>query len=192
MDPPVKSSSFGVNEEGDLLAALDFLKSLKTDSQNTLAGDRIGVYGVELGAYAALLAASREPAVRVLALDSVPRDASELVNAAVRSDLGISNPFLLSMARAATRTYFLGQYHDKTSCELASALKTPQVLLLAGADNGHLRDSTVALGSCFSPAVKLEARTDLPLTGFTLASATGEQGEAYDRPVIDFFSRNLR
>jgi hypothetical protein len=75
---------------------------------------------------------------------------------------------------------------------VAASLKTPQVLLLAGADNVQLRDSTVALRSCFGPAVKLEARTDLPLTGFTLASATGEQGEAYDRPVIDFFVRNLR
>ena len=192
MDPPVKSSTFGVNEEGDLLAALDFLKGLKTPSQNNLAGDRIGVYGVELGAYAALSAASHDSAVKLLVLDSVPRDASELVNAAVKSDLGISNPLLLSLARTATRTYFLGQYADKTSCELAATLKTPQVLLLAGADNAQLRDSTVALRSCFPPAVKLEARTDLPLTGFTLASATGEQGEAYDRPVIDFFVRNLR
>lgn len=191
-EPPVKSSSFGVNEEGDLLAALDFLKSLKTPSQNTLAGDRIGVYGVELGAYAGLLAASHEPSVRVLALDSVPRDANELVNAAVKSDLGVSSPLLLSLARMATRTYFLGQYPDKTSCELAAALKTQQVLLLAGADNGQLRDSTVALRTCFPNSVKLEARTDLPLTGFTLASATGEQGEAYDRPVIDFFVRSLR
>ena len=30
------------------------------------------------------------------------------------------------------------------------------------------------------------------LTGFTLPSATGEQGEGYDRRVIDFFDRTLR
>jgi hypothetical protein len=35
-------------------------------------------------------------------------------------------------------------------------------------------------------------RTDLPLSGFSLPSATGEQGEAYDRVVIEFFARNLR
>ncbi len=192
MDPPVKSSSFGVNEGGDLLAALDFLKSLKTPSENSLVANRVGVYGVELGAYAALLAASQDPVVQVLTLDSVPRDANELVSAAVSSDLGVRSPLLLSLSRLATRTYFLGQYSDKTSCEAAAAFKTQHVLLLAGADQGPLRDSTVALRTCFPNSVKLEARTDLPLTGFTLASATGEQGEAYDRPVIDFFSRNLR
>lgn len=192
MDPPVKSSSFGVHEEGDLLAALDFLKSLQTANQNTPVPHRFGVYGVELGAYGALLAASQNPSVQVLALDSIPRDASDLVNAAVSTDLGVRSPLLLSMARAATRTYFLGQYTNKTSCEAAAAVKAPHVLLLAGADDGHLRDSTIALRTCFPNSVKLEARTDLPLTGFTLASATGEQGEAYDRPVIDFFVRNLR
>ena len=192
MDPPVRSSSFGVNEEGDLLAALDFLKALKTANQNVLVGQRFGVYGVELGAYAALLATSQEPSIQVLALDSIPRDANELVGAAVSADLGISKPFLLSIARRATRTYFLGQYTNKSSCEAAASTKAQHVLLLAGADDGYLRESTGALRPCFASGINLEAKTDLPLTGFTVASATGEQGEAYDRPVIDFFVRNLR
>jgi hypothetical protein len=71
-------------------------------------------------------------------------------------------------------------------------LKTQRILLLAGADDGPLRDSTVALQYCFQSQSNVEAKTDLPLTGFTLPSATGEQGEGYDRPVIDFFLKNLR
>ena len=42
------------------------------------------------------------------------------------------------------------------------------------------------------PATLVYARIDLPLSGFSLPSATGEQGEAYDRIVIEFFDRNLR
>jgi len=38
----------------------------------------------------------------------------------------------------------------------------------------------------------VEIRTDLPLTGLSLPSATGEQGEGYDRIVIDFFDKYLR
>jgi hypothetical protein len=53
-----------------------------------------------------------------------------------------------------------------------------------------LRDSTMALAGCFGTSV--ESKTDLPLTGFRLPSATGEQGEGYDRLVIEFFDRNLR
>ena len=97
----------------------------------------------------------------------------------------------LSLTAAATRAFFFGEYENKSSCELAEALKTQRVLLLAGADSGYLRESTLSLQPCFSIGANLEAKTDLPLTGFTLASATGEQGEAYDRPVIDFFARIL-
>lgn len=191
-DPPVKSTSFGNNEEKDLLAALDFLRTLQSPSQNKLVADRAGVYGVELGAYTALRAAGQDPSIRVLALDSVPRSADELVNAAVTADIGVNKEILLSLARTATRTYFFGDYENKSSCELARPLKMQRVLLLAGADSGYLRESTVSLQSCFSTGANLEAKTDLPLTGFTVASATGEQGEAYDRPVIAFFARNLR
>jgi hypothetical protein len=63
--------------------------------------------------------------------------------------------------------------------------------LLAGEDDGYLRNSTKSLASCFSTPANLEAKTDLPLSGFTLPSATGEQGESYDRPVIDFFVKHL-
>jgi hypothetical protein len=38
----------------------------------------------------------------------------------------------------------------------------------------------------------LEVKMDLPLTGYNLPFAQGEQGETYDRRVIDFFDRSLR
>jgi hypothetical protein len=66
------------------------------------------------------------------------------------------------------------------------------VLLLSGTDAGALRDATASLQKCFPNAVNVEVRTDLPLSGFGLPSVTGEQGEAYDRVVIEFFARNLR
>jgi pimeloyl-ACP methyl ester carboxylesterase len=192
LNPPVSTTTFGKREGDDVLAALDFLRSLKGEGQKQLVGERLGVYGVELGAYAALRAASQEPRIQALALDSVPRDPNELVNAAVRDNIGVSNSLLLFLSRTATRVYSLGQYDNGASCELASSLKNQRILLLAGADDGYLRDSTVALHKCFPNPGNVEGRTDLPLTGFTLPSATGEQGEAYDRPVIDFFSKTLR
>jgi len=192
MDPTVHSTSFGNAEEGDLLAALDFLRTLKSSNQNKLVADRFGVYGVELGAYAALRAAGQAPGVQVLVLDSVPRNADELVNAAVSSEVGVNKQAVLSLVRLATRAYFFGNYSNKSACELAGELKTQRVLLLAGDDDGYLRESTVSLQPCFSNNANVESKTDLPLTGFTIPSATGEQGEAYDRPVIDFFSRTLR
>jgi pimeloyl-ACP methyl ester carboxylesterase len=191
MNAPVRSTTFGTRESDDLVSAIDFLASLKGDGGESLVGSRVGVYGVELGAYTAARAARQDARIQVLVLDSVPRDADEIINAAVRDDVGLQYKPLLWLARAATRAYFMGQYGNVTTCELAGGLRTQRVLLLAGAEERNLRDSTVALQECFSNRANVEVKTDLPLTGMTLPSATGEQGERYDRPVIDFFSTNL-
>ena len=191
LNPPVKWTFFGSREGNDALAALDFLRSLKGENRSQLIGERVGIYGVELGAYAAMIAASNDPKLQVVVLDSVPRNPDELVSAAVADDVGVNTTVIFFPARIATRLYFLGQYHNQSSCDLATALGTRQVLLLAGADDGYLRDSTKSLAPCFPNRANLEIKTDLPLTGFTLPSATGEQGERYDRPVIDFFVKNL-
>jgi len=191
LNPPVKWTSFGSREGEDVLAALDFLRSLKGEIRSQLIGERVGIYGVELGSYAAMLAASKDTKVQVLVLDSVPRNSDELVSAAVADDVAVNTGVITFPARVATRIYFLGQYHNQSSCDLATALGTRQVLLLAGADDGYLRDSTKSLARCFPDSANLETKTDLPLTGFTLPSATGVQGEDYDRPVIDFFVKHL-
>ncbi|MGH9927764.1 MAG: alpha/beta hydrolase family protein [Pyrinomonadaceae bacterium] len=191
LNPSVKWTSFGSREGDDVLAALDFLRSLKGEGQNQLIGDRVGVYGVELGAYAALRAASSDAGIQVLVLDSVPRNQNDLVEAAVRSHARVNTSALVVPARIATWIYFFRQYDNKSSCDLAGTLGDRRVFLLAGEDDGYLRESTKSLAPCFSSPANLETRTDLRLSGFTLPSATGEQGEGYDRPVIDFFVKNL-
>lgn len=191
VDPPTSSTTFGAQEAEDLLAALDFLRTVKGDSENQLVGDRFGVYGVGLGAYAAMRAASKDPRIQALVLDSVPADADDLVNAAVREDVGINSTVLLKLSRMATHIYYLGVFENTPSCEVAQGLKNQRVLLLAGGEADRFRQSTVALQSCFTNPGNLEAKTDLPLTGFTMTSATGEQGERYDRPVIEFFLKSL-
>lgn len=192
LEPPVRWTSFGTREGDDVLAALDFLRSLKGDNHHQLIGDHVGLYGVELGAYAALRAASQDPRAEVLVLDSVPRSPDELINAAVGGDVGVNSTAIGWPTRVATRLYFLGKFDSKPSCELVATLGNRRILLLAGADDGYLRASTAALIPCFPNPANVDAKTDLPLTGFVMPSATGEQGEGYDRPVIDFFVKNLR
>ncbi|HEV7745103.1 MAG TPA: hypothetical protein VGO56_08915 [Pyrinomonadaceae bacterium] len=190
LNPSVQWTSFGSKETEDLLAALDFLRGLKVDGRK-LIGNQVGVYGVELGAYAALRAATIDSSIQALALDSVPRDQDDLVEGVVRGHVRVSTSLLVVPARMATRLYFFKQYDNKSSCEMAGTLGARRVLLLAGEDDGYLRESTKSLIPCFTNPANLDAKTDLRLTGFTLPSATGEQGEGYDRPVIDFFIKNL-
>lgn len=192
-NPLVQWTSFGAKESDDTLAALDYLRSLKATQGRSLVGGGAGLYGVELGAYAALLAAGKDPGVRALVLDSIPRDANEIVSAAANGHLSAINALIDPLAHLGARLYLLGSYDNQAACAVAKQTIDRRVLLLSGADaGGRLRDSTTALAQCFPDQSSIEATTDLPLTGLNLTSANGQQGEAYDRRVIDFFDKTLR
>lgn len=191
LDPPVKWTSFGFREGDDVPAAIDFLRTLKTANGKELVGQKIGLYGVELGAFAALKGAGYKD-VKALVLDSVPRSSDELMQSAVKADLGINNDLIMMLVRQGLRLYFLGKYHNTTACEAAASVNDRSTLLLSGRDADYLRESTISLSRCFQSSTQVEVKTDLPLTGFNSPSATGEQGEGYDRRVIDFFDKHLR
>jgi hypothetical protein len=128
----------------------------------------------------------------VLVLDSIVSSPDDLLNTAVSSCVAIDNGLVHSLSRTAMKLYMLGRYESIPACDLAKSVHNPRVFLLSGAEAGRLRDSTAALRSCFPNQGNVQARIDLPLSGFSLPSATGEQGEAYDRVVIDFFDTYLR
>ena len=192
LSPPVKRTSLGTREGEDLLGALDFLRKAKSDNNNKLVGDRFGIYGVELGAYAGLKAARTDASIKVLVLDSIPAGPDELLRTSVTNCVGVDIGLLQYLSRLAMKISFGGAYDDMSSCDVASGIRDQSVLLLSGADAGHLKESTTALQRCFPNREKVESRTDLPLSGFSIPSATGEQGEAYDRVIIDYFDTHLR
>ncbi len=166
------------------------MHTLKSPAGKPQVAGPIGIYGTELGAYAALDAARLFPEVRALALDSAPASPDELVRAATNRRAGMNNGLLQRLAQLGIRIYSLGKYQRTSSCELAHSLHDPRVLLMAGAESDPWRLSTLDLGKCFSGSV--EIKKDLTLTGSNLPNSTGQQEEAYDRPVIEFFHRALR
>jgi pimeloyl-ACP methyl ester carboxylesterase len=190
-NPPVASSSFGTLEADDLLASIDYLRTLKSSQGRALVGDSFGVYGVEIGAYAALVAARQDKSINVLVLDSVPDSPDTVLGSAVNNRTGLDNAALRFLARIGTRLYFSGHYKNEAACTIAEELGERQVLLLSGDGAGNLQQTTETLAACFSSRTSVEVHTDLPLSGFTLASASPEQDEAYDRRVIEFLNRTL-
>ena len=192
-NPPIKWSSLGVHDGDDLAYAFHYLLSLKSENQKPLVKETsFRVYGVELGAYSALKLIGEDAPINVMVLDSVVSSPNELLNTAVASCVGIDNSLVQYFSRLAMKMYLLGNYDDNSACYFAGSVNRQRVLLLSGADAGELRESTASLQRCFSDPANVETRTDLPLSGYSLPSTTGEQGEAYDRVVIEFFARNLR
>jgi pimeloyl-ACP methyl ester carboxylesterase len=188
-NPPVNWTSFGALEGDDVTAAIDYLHSLKAPSGKPQIGSRVGVYGIGLGSYAALDAANRYGEIRALALDSAPAAPDDVVRAATTARTGMSNSIFQRLARVGVQVYDFGKFPTKTSCEFAQTLRDVHVLLLAGVQD-QWQQSTLDLARCLKTPP--EVKRDLPITGANLPSSTGEQEEAYDRPVIEFFSKSLR
>ncbi len=191
-EPLVNWSTLGALEGDDTAAAIDHLRSLKSAAGKPQVAGGIGLYGVELGAYAALEAAARYPEVRVLALDSVPGSPDDVASAATNVRTSTNSRALQTLALWGLKIYSFGKFNGTTACDLARILANRRVLLLSGDRNDPLRASTVIVAKCFPNPAAVELKSDLPLTGFNLPSSTGEQEEAYDRPVIDFFDKGLR
>ena len=189
-NPPVNRTLFGAVEGDDVTAAIDYLHTLKTTNGKPQVAGQLGVYGTELGAYAALEAAQRYPEVRALVLDSAPGSPDDLVRSAINEKTGMNNALLQRLARWGIKIYTRGKYQSTPSCELARALHEVRVLLVTGGEGDPWRNSALGLGKCFNGTV--EVKKDAPLTGISLPASTGEQEEAYDRPVIEFFDKALR
>jgi len=188
--PPVKWSLFGAVEGDDVTAAIDYMHTLKTATGKPQTGF-VGVYGVELGAYAALDAAKLYPEVRALALDSAPASPDEVMRAATGRQIGMSNSFFQMLGHWGMKVYGAGKYQNTSACELARGTRNEKVLLLSGTANDPWQQSTLQLASCFAGG-NVEVKKDLPITGGGLDAATGEQEEAYDRPIIEFFKTALK
>jgi len=189
-NPPINWTLFGSVEGDDVAAAIEFLRSLKTSEGKSQVGPRVGIYGIGLGAYAALDAARRTSDVRALALDSVPASPEDLTAAATNARLSMHSAVLQRVAVLGVRVYALGKFQNTSSCELARSLRDVRLQLLVGGEGDPWRRSSLDLVQCVKG--QLDVRKDLKLTGANLPSATGEQEESYDRPVIEFFDKSLR
>jgi hypothetical protein len=178
----VNWSGLGGVEGADLISAVEFLRASKT-------GARIGVYGVEMGALAAIFGAGEEPAIQALALDSIPASSEDILESTVKARTALVGEFAYQIACRGKHLYYRTTFRHDSACEAAKQIENRKVLLLAGKDAPALQESTVRLGGCLSNA---QSKTDLPISGFNLInSATSQQQEDYDQIVINFFRTAL-
>lgn len=165
----------------DMLSALDFLEKRKE-----VASERLGIWGVDVGARAALEAACRRPEVKAVAADS-PYDAvADFVRLRVigllgRTDRRIESGCLwvLGLLEGARAASF------RAGLEL-DALADRGVLFIAGSNRPELARSTEDLRSRLKPEREL-----LSLAGSRARLMSAEMMAVYDRKVGDFFSTHL-
>lgn len=191
-DPAVKYTSFGGCEADDTVAAIGFLRTLKTPEQFPLVGKEVGIYGLEMGSYAAIAAATSDSSVKALALDSVPPSSDSMLASTVGMRFPFASAVTSKFAQLGTRGYFFkGCFRRDLSCDMAKTLSGRKVLLLGGLDAPDFQESTSKLSKCFPSNSSVESKTDLSPSGFSIMNASLELSESYDQRVIDFFRQSL-
>jgi pimeloyl-ACP methyl ester carboxylesterase len=174
-------SSIGYEEVGDLNAAVDAL--VKRDDVNP---NSFGLWGVNLGAYAALAVAERNPRIRAIVLESVYDRPSDFLKIQVERS-GLSRiPFLETMA---VKTF--GWLHHKESnvaplsrdiARTSGAFK----LFLEAPDEPALAQQTRAL---FLAAP--DPKQDAVLAQGNYARMADDARHTYENRVLSFFLVNL-
>lgn len=193
--PLQKRTSFSGTEAEDTFAAIDYVKSLKSENNNPLVSKEIGLYGVELGALAAITAAAKDVNVKALVADSVPFNSNDLLESAIHKRFPFLSFLTAKFAQGGTYFYYFNGYNGEFSrdsmCDTAKMVSNRKVLLLASTETVDLQDSTSQIASCFPNQGSVQKKLDLMPSGYNINNATIEQAGTYDLRVIDFFRNSL-
>ena len=177
-----RGSTFGLREKRDVLGALDWLKS------RGFEGKRVGVYGVGMGAYAALLAAEGRQRIGVFVLDSPYPDATEPLVERVYAEWAIAEDWLGFLPRTLFQAG--GGGHGPSSDALFERFVGRDVLLLAS-------DGDAATAERLKRLVEAIPRQPDHDGSLLILPAThgeglfGEDRGAYHRRVSRFFADRL-
>jgi pimeloyl-ACP methyl ester carboxylesterase len=191
-NPPVKTATLGSAETDDVVASMEFLKGLKSENNNPLVNNTFGLYGIELGALAAIGAAAKEPNVKAMAIDSAPTDSNEMLGLVILKRYPFVSSLTSKIAKGGTYFYFYnGNYSRESMCDVAKKVTNPKVLVIANTETERLRTASTELASCFVNQALVERQLDLMPSGYNIINATNEESGTYDLRVIDFFKNAL-
>ena len=177
-----RSSTLGLKEAEDMLSVLQFIKDRpETDST------RIGIWGVDIGAYSALQAASSVPEVRAIALDGVFESVFDFLDVRIDEELHLDNRILQFGCRQIFRVVYAtsGSLGIKEIPD--EKLADRSLLFITGENRQKLGNLTTALYD------KLPARKEMiSFKTSRIHLMKGNELQGYDRQVTDFFRQNLQ
>ena len=174
-------TTFGYKEAEELRAAIDTLAA-RTDVDPT----SFGLWGYNLGAYAALREAETDKRVRTLVLDSVYDEPKQMVKVEVNNTGLNAFPF---MVRSAEMSFDWLNYQYKQEPPLSKrlgALKNVPKLFIEANDEPELADSTRDL---FVKAPEPREQVMIPHGNF--AGLADADKRLYEDRVVTFFLMHL-
>jgi len=174
-------TTFGYKEAEELRAAINTLAA-----RNDVDPTSFGLWGYNLGAYAAMREAETDKRVRVLVLDSVYDEPKQMVKVEVENTGLASFPF---MVRSAELSFDWLNYQHKQDPPLSkrlSALAGVPKLFIEAADQPELADLTRDM---FVKSPEPREQAVIPHGNF--AGMGDEDKRAYENRVVTFFLTRL-
>jgi uncharacterized protein len=174
-------TTFGYKEADELRAAIDVI-SKRSDVDPA----RFGVWGYNLGAYAALREAEKDPRVRALALDSVYDQPRQMVKIGVeRTGVG-GFPLMVKSAQTTFEWLNYGYKDDLPLSTKLKALDAVPVLFIQASDDPELGAITREM---FLKA--REPREQAIIAHGNFVNLPDEEKRTYENRIVTFFLTRL-
>jgi pimeloyl-ACP methyl ester carboxylesterase len=174
-------TTFGYRETGELRAAIDVLAQ-RSDIDPT----RVGVWGYNLGAYAAVSEAEKDPRIRALVVDSVYDNPEQMVKVQVEQTGLAGFPFMARWAQFGFRWLNYRYRETPALSKYASRLSGIPKLFISAVDDPRLAETTRQL---FLKAGDPREQVILAHGNFT---GMGEEDKRqYENRIVSFFLLRL-
>lgn len=180
-------SGLGIAEKRDILGAVDYLAERSPEGGKP---EVIGLYGVGIGAHAAVLAAADRPAIRVLVLDGLHPDASRLLVRKVYGDWKMAAEHLEFLPRAAYSMLTRNTIGANRAADQLTRLVGRDMLMVAPAGDAPLATAMQEMYRSVPEQQDADANLiTLPSTG--TGTLYGKDLGLYHRKVIRFLAARL-
>jgi len=179
---PKGASTLGLYESGDMMQAVSFMKNRPESNPK-----RLGIWGVDEGAFSALRAAAACAEVRAVVADSAFESESDFLAYRIAEDFGLENRLIqLSALQIFKLVHIFGGAFVSQEIPF-QAIGDRTILFIKGENRRGLADLTTAIYDKIQPQKEMisfkTARVHL---------MSGEELRSYDRQVANFFHLNLR
>jgi hypothetical protein len=181
-DPNRKTSTLGLHESDDLLCAIQFLQD-RPESDRM----RIGLWGVDVGATAALKAAASVPEVRAIAADGAFESSYDFLDLRLSEDFGLDYPVLQFGCRQIFGLIHMRDYSSMKTQIPLQVLSDRAILFIQGENRKRLGVLTSALYKKIQPQKEM-----ISFKQSMIHLMSGEDLRNYDRQVANFFQVNLQ
>lgn len=146
-ESPVKWSGLGAYEKEDLLSAMKFLRNRTNETGQPLLDGRVGLYGVDLGGYISLVAASQDPMIKAVAVDSAYPDVSHFMNYQLKRIVGsgsdianrmVDSHWTTQLTELAMQLYLMRRVDSAPALDSVATATGRKLLFINGKDSGGL------------------------------------------------------